>query len=60
MVDGLVIVPVPPADREEACRVFERTIPEAFAGEELGHLMEESREEIDLHLPGHRCRVILI
>lgn len=47
MIEGIVIAPLAPADREEACRVFERTIPETFAGEGLGHLMEEIREEVD-------------
>lgn len=47
MVEGIVIAPLTPADRDEACRVFERTIPEAFAGEGLGHLMEEIREEVN-------------
>lgn len=47
MAEGIVIVPLAPADREEACRVFERTIPEAFAGEGLEHLIEEIREEIE-------------
>lgn len=47
MVEDIVIVPLVPADREGACRVFERTIPEAFAGEGLEHLIEEIREEIE-------------
>ncbi|MGG3455119.1 GNAT family N-acetyltransferase [Paenibacillus rhizolycopersici] len=47
MVEGIDIDALAPADREEACRVFERTIPEAFAEEGLGHLMEEIREEIE-------------
>lgn len=47
MVEDIVIVPLAPADREEAYRVFERTIPEAFAGEGLEYLIEEIREEIE-------------
>lgn len=47
MVEGIHIVPLVPADREEACRVFEQTIPEAFAEEGLGDLIEEIRREVE-------------
>lgn len=49
MVEDIVTVPLTAEDREEACRVFEQTIPEAFAAEGLGHLhlIEDIREEIE-------------
>lgn len=47
MVEDIAIVPLTPENREEVCLVFERTIPEAFADEGLGHLIEEIREEIE-------------
>ncbi|MGN8772301.1 GNAT family N-acetyltransferase [Paenibacillus barengoltzii] len=47
MVENFVIVPLTAEDREQACRVFEQTIPEAFAAEGLGHLIEDIREEVD-------------